>query len=134
MICFNQRTGITHSVPARSSCVLRPPLSLRRRCFLTLDSTAFAEYQRARDKGEPQQSSEFTGLDGSPNRWFIPLLGPAHVSSCPSVHPDDFSLLDKERNLDGFARLEFRRFLDVVGAIPTDSCGRFNDFQHHRRR
>jgi hypothetical protein len=46
MICFNQRTGTTHSVFAHSSCASRPVLSLRRRRFLTVGSTAAGAYQR----------------------------------------------------------------------------------------
>jgi len=56
MNCFNQRTGTTHSVPARAPCALRPVLSLRRRLCLTLDSTAVADYQPDEGKGEPQRS------------------------------------------------------------------------------
>src|SRR5580704_4571629 len=60
------------------------------------------------------------------------LLCPTHVGSGPRVHPNDFSLLDKERNLDGFAGFEFRGFLHVIRAIPPDSLGRFDDFQQDR--
>jgi hypothetical protein len=56
MNCFNQRTGTTHSVPGRSPCALSPVLSLRRRLFLTVESTAVADYQRDEGKGELQRN------------------------------------------------------------------------------
>jgi hypothetical protein len=112
-ICFTQRAGITHSVSARSSCVLRPVLSLRRRRFFTVESTALADYQRALTKGEPQQKLSESGYSIGPwlsTRWAIgPLaptyrctrrpthfpLRPTHVRSGSGVHSDDFALFDK---------------------------------------
>ena len=50
-------------------------------------------------------------------------LGAAHVGPGASIDLDGFAFFDEERDVNGFAGLEFRRLCHVAGGIAADAFG-----------